>query len=64
MYPWPASAISTKEMVILYQAREASLPRVPITELIRRAVIEAYGHQAEVDVRPLGQESEPYRKAA
>ena len=56
MYPWPASAISEHEMANLYAAREASVPRVPITELIRRAVAEAYGQQASeglcVDVQP------------
>jgi len=45
MYPWPASAISEDEMAMLYTAREASITRVPITELLRRAVVEAYGQQ-------------------
>jgi len=46
-YPWPASAISEEEMALLHTAREASTRRVPITKLIQRAIIDAYG-KAEV----------------
>ena len=44
-YPWPASGISSSEMGLLHRARESSHPRVAITELIRRAVVAAYGEQ-------------------
>ena len=47
MYPWPASAISREEMALLYQAREALRPRVPITELLRLAVVQVYARQLE-----------------
>ena len=41
-YPWPASAISEDEMALLFRAREASVKHMPITELLRRAVIQTY----------------------
>lgn len=44
-YPWPASKVSEAEMALLYRQREASHPRITITELIRRAVVAAYGGQ-------------------
>jgi hypothetical protein len=53
MYPWPASAISESEMALLHRTREAWVPRVPITELIRRAVVETYGPNAERGSRPM-----------
>ena len=64
MYPWPASAISEQEMALLYQAREASKPRVPITELIRRAVVETYGQQREHDAVLDPIPAQPLREAA
>ena len=63
MNPWPASAISEDEMAMLYIAREASMPRVPITELIRRAVVDAYGQRA-VEARYENQQPESPLKAA
>ena len=45
-YPWPASGITEQEMALLYEARESAPKRVPITELLRRAVQEVYGRQA------------------
>lgn len=42
-YPWPSSALTEEDMALLHAAREASTPRVPITKLIHRAVITAYG---------------------
>ena len=41
-YPWPASALSRDEMALLYHARERSLDRIPITQLIREAVRVAF----------------------
>ena len=37
-YPWPASALTSDEMALLYHARERSPHRIPITQLIREAV--------------------------
>jgi hypothetical protein len=46
-YFWPSSGLrSSVEMDLLYRARESSTPRVPITQLIARAVLETYGHLA------------------
>lgn len=42
-YPWPASRITRDEMTLLYNARERSPSRVPITQLIAEAVRAAYG---------------------
>ena len=42
-YFWPASAITESDMDLLYRAREAAQPRVPITQLLARAVRETYG---------------------
>ena len=50
-YFWPASAISESDMDLLYRARAQSAPRVPITQLLARAVRATYGHLA-VDVTP------------
>lgn len=41
-YPWPASALSAEDMAVLYLVRENTHPRVPITELVARAVRSAY----------------------
>ena len=49
-YPWPASAVSESDMGLLYRARESSQVRTPITQLIVRAVREAYGHLAETQI--------------
>ena len=37
-YFWPASALSASDMDLLYRAREASSPRIPITQLIAQTV--------------------------
>ena len=43
-YFWPSSGLrSSVEMDLLYRARESSTPRVPITQLIARAVRDTYG---------------------
>lgn len=45
-YFWPSSAITESDMDLLYRARESSDPRLPITQLLARAVRETYGHLA------------------
>jgi hypothetical protein len=42
-YFWPASAITPADMALVYRVREATHPRVPISELIARAIRETYG---------------------
>ena len=42
-YPWPASAITKEDMVLLHSVRESSSPRVPISVLVARAVRAVYG---------------------
>ena len=54
-YPWPCSGLRRdEEMRLLWLAREHSPRRTPISELIRQAVIRAYGHlehdQTETEV--------------
>lgn len=50
-YFWPSSGLRPSvEMDLLYRARESSTPRVPITQLIARAVRETYGHLANTPV--------------
>ena len=41
-YPWPASGITAAEMRLLFQARQQSQPRVPITRLIAHAIRETF----------------------
>jgi hypothetical protein len=41
-YFWPASAITESDMDLLYRVRESTHKRIPITQLIARAVREAY----------------------
>lgn len=44
-FAWPASAIRRgQEMALLYQARESSPNRTPITQLIAHAIRATYGH--------------------
>ena len=62
-YPWPASAIGEDEMALLYRAREASVKHMPITELLRRAVVQAYGQKTGL-VRHDDEHNEPMLKAA
>ena len=42
-YFWPASAITPADMALVHTARETSRPRVPISELIARAIRQTYG---------------------
>ena len=42
-YFWPSSAITESDMALLYEAREASEPRTPITQLLARAIRQTYG---------------------
>ena len=39
-YFWPAGAITETDMALLYRARESLRVRVPITQLLARAVRE------------------------
>ena len=40
-YFWPASAITPDDMALLYRAREQLPQRIPITQLLAKAVREA-----------------------
>lgn len=42
-YPWPASAITSKDMALLHGVRESSDKRVPISVLVAAAVRACYG---------------------
>ena len=44
-YPWPASAVSEKEMEILYNMRQKT--NIPITKLIREAIRKTYSVKEE-----------------
>lgn len=55
-YPWPASAISSQEMALLYQVRKSG-PRQSITELIARAIRQTYG-SAQSSADPIPHEDE------
>jgi len=44
-YPWPASAISEKEMEMLYNMRRQS--KKPITKLIKEAIKKTYNVKEE-----------------
>jgi hypothetical protein len=48
--PWPASALSTSDMHLLYVARETLPVRRPITKLLAEAVRETFGHLAHTEV--------------
>ena len=65
-YPWPASALSRRDMAILHAVREASSPRVRITDLIAHAVRQVYGQQAEAKLKilPPQPNPEPLKEAA
>ena len=45
-YAWPASQLTPADMRQLYAARESHPDRLPITELVARAVRAQYGHLA------------------
>ena len=51
-YPWPASAIGSEEMSMLYLARESSPDKTTITQLIAEAVRAAYGPGVAVPPSP------------
>jgi len=40
-YPWPASAVSEKEMELLYNMRQKK--KIPITKLVKEAINKTYG---------------------
>ena len=44
-YPWPASAITEKEMQMLYNMRRQS--KKPITKLIKEAINKTYSAKEE-----------------
>ncbi len=54
-YPWPASRLDPALMGRLYRMRESARPRVPISELVRRAV-------ADACIKPEPIEGQPTRK--
>ena len=41
-YPWPSSRIGPDLMSKLHHISQATRPRVPITELVKRALVEVY----------------------
>lgn len=67
-YPWPASALSRRDMALLHAVREGSSPRVRITDLIAHAVRQVYGHQAQtvpqLRVLPHPESNQPLKEAA
>ena len=63
-YPWPGSRITTQEMALLYHTRESLETRVPITELIRRAITEVYGQSAGATLTVTHDNTHQARKAA
>lgn len=60
-YPWPASALTSADMATLHAVRETGPSRVPITELIARAVRQVYGEKTETgpDLRVLPPPASP-----
>ena len=46
-YPWPASAITESDMALLHSVRESTQPRVPITQLISKAIQATNGSTAD-----------------
>lgn len=67
-YAWPASAISADDMAVLFHVRESGECRVPISQLIARAVRETYGSQTSIKpklvVLPSPTQPEPLKEAA
>lgn len=63
-YPWPASAINADDMATLFRVRENGANRIPITQLIARAVRETYGRQAEPRLVVLPQPQNQQQKEA
>lgn len=62
-YFWPASRITESDMALLYTIRESAAARVTISELIARAVRQAYAETSE-SPKPVTQEPEVRREAA
>ena len=63
-YPWPSSAISPADMVLLHSVREASNPRVPISVLVARAVRATYGQVLQSKAQALTQPHIERKEAA
>jgi hypothetical protein len=60
---WPASAITPAETALLFHARQATSPRVPISQLLARAVRQAYaGHAPQAAAGSHSGLPEPNRK--
>lgn len=62
-YFWPASAITPADMALVYKARESAQPRIPISELIARAIRHTYGQYA-IEALPEETQTQTKRKAA
>jgi hypothetical protein len=60
-YFWPASAITPADMALVYKAREAAPRRIPISELIARAIRQTYGQNV---IATLPTQTQTERKAA
>jgi hypothetical protein len=58
-YPWPASALTVDDMVLLYHVRKSLSPRVPITRLIAQAVRAMYANITLCAQNPKGQPKKP-----
>jgi hypothetical protein len=52
-YPWPASRLDPALMNHLYRMRESAQPRVPISELVRRAVAHACMKPEPIEEQPI-----------
>lgn len=52
-YPWPASALTPADMAVLHAVRESGSPKIPMTELIARAVRATYGSQVAPELTVL-----------
>ncbi len=69
-YPWPASALTQADMSALHAVRESTEARVPITELIARAVRHTYGAHLETETSgriihlPASNQNQQQEKAA
>ena len=63
-YFWPASAITPADMALLHQAREAAATRIPISQLIARAIRETYGQGPILSLPEPITQIEPERKVA
>lgn len=59
-YPWPASALTSDDMALLYRVREGGTPRIPITALVAEAVRGCYGECDALGVEVAAGEREVY----